>query len=62
MISEFDGLPGQLKVGHHITDDLPCIRQRPPHTVNEVGVINLAALGTLKQSEGNLKRHYFVPY
>jgi hypothetical protein len=47
VISELAGRPGELKVGHHTTDDLPGIGQRQPHTLDELGVVDLAVLGTL---------------
>lgn len=62
MIGELKGWFGQLKLGDHATDHLPGIRQRLPHTLDELGIINLALLCTLQQSDRNLKRHRYLRY
>jgi hypothetical protein len=62
VVSEFGDLPGELKVGHYSADDLPGVGQRQPHTIDEVGLVDLAVLGTLEQCGGNVEGHGFLRY
>src|SRR5947209_3684026 len=60
VIGELRSLAGEFKVGHHAADDLPGVRQRQPHTIDEVGVGDLAVRGALKQLGRYIKRHGFL--